>query len=187
MSTERLIFNQAISYQNDLNDIRHLDGLIELYPWFDMLRIMKLKVLDGGKANKYLQANALTLFSNNYYNLLHNKSYADFTASQAYVKKKQFYNSAKASSGESSSLIDSFLSIDLSKRKIEDVDNKYVNIDLSGDQDESLVSEEIAAVYVKLGDYQEAEKIYCKLSLKYPEKSVYFANRIEKIKENINN
>ena len=26
-----------------------------------------------------------------------------------------------------------------------------------------------------------------KLSLKYPEKSVYFADRIEKIKENINN
>lgn len=184
MSVEREVFNRAVSQQEVLNDIKRLDKLIELYPWFDMLRMLKFKALDEKKADKYRKEIALNLFSNNYYNLLHNKSYADYTDSQAYLKKKQFYNAAKTSSGESSSLIDSFLSIDLSKRKVEDVDNKYVNVDLSGGHDDSLVSEDIAAVYVKLGDFQEAEKIYCQLSLKYPEKSAYFAKVLQELKNN---
>ena len=35
--------------------------------------------------------------------------------------------------------------------------------------------------------YDKAVATYLKLSLKYPEKSIYFANQIEKIKEIIDN
>ncbi|MEG1555071.1 MAG: hypothetical protein RSB93_00880 [Rikenellaceae bacterium] len=181
MSTERLIFNQAVSYQTELTDLKYIDDLINQYPWFNMLHMMKLKVLDGKKADKYRCSNALTLFANSYYNILNNKSYSDFSALQDELKKKQFCDFPKSSSLDSSSIINSFLSIDLSKRKIEDVENKYVNVDLANDDDEGLVSEDIASVYVKLGEFQEAAKIYCKLSLKYPEKSAYFADAIKKL------
>ena len=56
---------------------------------------------------------------------------------------------------------------------------------LEGDGDfMDLCTETLAQIYTEQGYFDAAKEIYSKLSLRYPEKSVYFAALIEKINKN---
>ena len=52
---------------------------------------------------------------------------------------------------------------------------------------ENIVSETLATIYEKQGYYAKAISIYEKLKVKYPEKSIIFAGRINTLKEKLNN
>ena len=87
-------------------------------------------------------------------------------------------------------LIDKFLSSDHSFIKIEkkttentseDTENETLSKSVS-DSDE-LVTETLAMIYFEQKQYSKALEAFQKLSLKYPEKSVYFASRIEEIEK----
>jgi tetratricopeptide (TPR) repeat protein len=86
-----------------------------------------------------------------------------------------------------SNLIDKFIS---ANPRIEPQKDKvyFPNEDISRpftEESGGLVTETLAKIYVNQGYYSKAIEIYEKLSLKFPEKSSYFASQIEKVKEYI--
>lgn len=83
---------------------------------------------------------------------------------------------------EGKDLIDSFLK---SNPKIVPKQTPEENNDISVDsvqENEELMSDTLAKIYITQGYFDKAIKTYEKLSLKYPEKNSYFASQIEKIK-----
>ena len=64
-----------------------------------------------------------------------------------------------------------------------DIDND-IRTEAEIDEEDDLVSEELAEIYLSQGLKSEAIEIYRKLSLLNSEKSIYFAEKIENIEKN---
>ncbi|HDP54988.1 MAG TPA: hypothetical protein ENN24_04815 [Bacteroidetes bacterium] len=94
----------------------------------------------------------------------------------------------KVSSGhfDQSSLIDNFIETNpriVPKQRPEDLPAEQEDISLdSVKEPEDAITEPLAAIYIGQGHYSKAISIYEKLCLKFPEKRAYFADQIEKLK-----
>lgn len=92
-------------------------------------------------------------------------------------------------------LIERFLNIENPKigktdaDKCENDDKKEIDkiIKESVSDDFKMVTETMAKIYLKQGNKSKALKIYRQLMLNNPKKSVYFADRIKEIENNLNN
>ena len=82
--------------------------------------------------------------------------------------------------------IDKFLHRDNYRIVAEDGDAEDIS-EVKIDDEEEMVSEELAEIYLNQGLYDEAIDTYRKLSLLNSEKSIYFAGLIAKIEEKLEN
>jgi len=83
---------------------------------------------------------------------------------------------------DNSAIIDTFIK---TNPKIKPIDKNILNFDISiesSTENSSLMTETLAKVYLEQKKYENAIKAYHILSLKYPEKSGFFADRIKAIK-----
>ena len=187
MKTDQQIFNQAVVFGQPVSD-EVLDSITSRYPWFDMPVVMKLgEAIVTGKQDRASEIYSrldVAFLSNNYYNLLRGINYVSYLDGMSEIRKKSSVADEHTLENEKLALIDAFLTKDLSKRVPETEDRKQENVNLAEIDEDNLVSEDIARVYVKLGQISEAKKIYNKLCLKYPEKSVYFAEIISALSRN---
>lgn len=77
-------------------------------------------------------------------------------------------------SKKSTDPLDDFISGQIARKKVVRTKKSSSNL--------GLISETLAEILVIQQKYTEAIEVYTTLSLKYPKKSIYFANQIEKIK-----
>ena len=87
-------------------------------------------------------------------------------------------------------LIEQFIKVNPSiQPRIEDVPHRNDHFDMRevpDNENDEFITETLSRIYLKQGHYQKAIESFKRLSLKFPEKSVYFAHQIEEIKKLIN-
>ena len=128
----------------------------ESYPWCTVLRV----VSDNGSALQRL--------------LVTNRG-----VSQIDLLDIDVESLTEVTSGQ---LIDRFLKMDDYRIVAEEGDEAdSIVTEAAFDDEDDIVSEEIAEIYVAQGLKMQAIEIYRKLSLLNPKKSAYFADQIEKL------
>ena len=190
-------FNKLLANPVLLNNetVEDLKNMVEEYPSFQVAWLLYLKNLKQIKSpdfNSVLKKVAVRVsdrkllykFLNTNFHKIHDDLEIESVALQNYQLGK------KSNIIPGDSLIDKFL---LAKpgairqnngedENISTVHTKEVEEKSTTENDE-IITETLANIYFQQKNYKKAEEAYKKLSLKYPEKSVYFATRIEEIEK----
>jgi len=98
-------------------------------------------------------------------------------------------HSIQENSEKKNTLIEKFLEEKPIMTPVKGMENSspMENVKPNESDDDDFFTETLALIYSRQGYYKKAIHIFEKLSLKYPEKSTYFAGHIEKIKNLMNN
>ena len=142
-----------------------MEDILALYPWFDTVRLLLRQ--RTGKADflpdAWLQIRPAPAFR------LQKQPEFDLSPAESDMPRSSSFEA-----------IDRFLAFP-PQRIVPQENPTAFPVDLSAEsvaEDPDLVSEELAEIFAGQGLYSKAKAIYSKLSLLYPEKSVYFAQLI---------
>ena len=87
-------------------------------------------------------------------------------------------------------LIDQFIKVNPTIQPLKEVSEPEMELfelrEEGENENDEFITETLSRIYLKQGHYQKAIDSFRRLSLKFPEKSVYFAEQIEEIKKLLN-
>jgi tetratricopeptide (TPR) repeat protein len=180
-------------------DLLNEDTLIELeeltkkYPWFQLAWILyakNLKQLQSSDYEKVVKQVSIRVSDRKrLFNYLNSKvilKSVNFDSANSFLPADEIDSEEL----KSSSLIDRFLSSNsgtLRRNSKEEISGENVThndvVERSTAEDDELITETLANIYLQQKKYTKAIYAFEKLSLKYPEKSIYFATRIKEAED----
>lgn len=177
----------------DENTESDLKALTEKYPWFQLAWMPYLKNLKQIESNGYHSVLKKTVVRIPDTKLLQNFLNSGFQRRSYrfdYENQVQIFNDFGEENTSSNTLIDKFLSVDsVSLRNISgeiknpETESRIEIIEKSVAENDDFITETLASIYFQQKNYEKALDAYKKLSLKYPEKSIYFATQIKEIEK----
>jgi tetratricopeptide (TPR) repeat protein len=188
-------FNTYFLRPNLLNEdtLIELEELTKKYPWFQLAWILyakNLKQLQSSDYEKVVKQVSIRVSDRKrLFNYLNSKV---ILKSVNFDSANSFLPTYEIDSEElkSSSLIDRFLSSNsgtLRRNSEEKISGENVThndvVERSTAEDDELITETLANIYLQQKKYTKAIYAFEKLSLKYPEKSIYFATRIKEAED----
>ena len=197
MTKEKFYELLANPEKHSHNTIEGLNELTNEYPFFQaawFLYLNNLKITENKEYKSVLKMGALQVPDRKrLYNLL-NKKITIFSEEKIFEQPKHnfFKNDLDdvETDEQSDSLIDKFLSSNTSTIRIKSETAEEYNHDSENDvfeqsnyEDDEIITETLAMIYFEQKKYDKAMAAFKKLSLKYPEKSIYFATRIAEIEQ----
>jgi tetratricopeptide (TPR) repeat protein len=191
METQKLINLIANPDLFNHETVVELKLLTEKYPWFNLGWILYLKNLKQIESTEYqtVLKKVAVLISDRklLYNYLNSENQKKTDKADVDIILPAF---GESENGEGNSLIDKFLQTSpgsirrISEGGIAAENENRLNVaEKSVTENDELITETLASIYFQQKNYEKAKESYQKLSLKYPEKSIYFAARIEEIEK----
>lgn len=191
MSDFNILLDQTV--RSGTEEQLYLQQLSDRYPWFTLGQYMLFSAVSQSNPEQgQMIYNSLTprIAINGYPALLtvvpDDLFEVEPLPNQEYVEQFNYQpDQYDTPIEEQYDLIDQFLDRQITRITPSNPYDDYPeNEDISMESveyDNEIISETLAEIYLRQGHKDKAADIYYKLSLKYPKKSIYFANRIDDI------
>ncbi len=184
-------FNQALLNEQTAEELKEL---VKILPWFQLAWVLyakNLKLINSPEYEAVVKKAAVSVSNRKlFFNFLNSEN----TSVRLPLEKEGSFSPLKVNEDKititSDSLIDRFLSSNTGSIRRNSADETSIEnrshediLERSTAEDDELITETLANIYFQQKNYEKAIQAFEKLSLKYPEKSIYFATRIKEAED----
>ncbi len=191
----QLIINSSAMNEKTAGELKEIT---EKFPWFSLawiLYVKNLKEIHSPEYESVLKSVAVRVSNRKLLHRFLNTEKWNHPLAIEFENSMPVFEINEEIESTGDSLIDKFLASNpraIRRKTTEENSTETAErIDVaekSTTESDELITETLANIYFQQKNYEKALNAYQKLSLKYPEKSVYFATRIKEIEDlkNIN-